>query len=120
MVELLQCRSLAKNLAGLSLLLCLAAIAVPSVEAKVRYHKWEVKYQYKSPDCYQKLVITINGRSPGPTINAQQGDTVIVEIRNSLLLEDVAIHWHGIRQVIKSIMIYLSSLCSFECTGFLM
>lgn len=98
MAKLLRCRSLAKNLVGLCLFLCLASAAFPCVEAKVRYHKWEVKYEYKSPDCYKKLVMTINGRSPGPTINAQQGDTVIVVLKNSLLTENVAIHWHGIRQ----------------------
>ncbi|KAK1308262.1 hypothetical protein QJS10_CPA09g00524 [Acorus calamus] len=33
-----------------------------------------------SKDCFQKLAVTINGRTPGPTIYAQQGDTVVVEI----------------------------------------
>lgn len=68
-------------------------------EARIRLYKWDVKYEYKSPDCYKKLVITINGRSPGPTIAAQQDDTVIVEVKNSLITENLAIHWHGIRQV---------------------
>ncbi|GAU19752.1 hypothetical protein TSUD_78780 [Trifolium subterraneum] len=35
----------------------------------------------------------------GPTIQAQEGDTVIVEVNNSLLTENLAIHWHGIRQI---------------------
>lgn len=68
-------------------------------EAGVRHYKWEVKYDFRSPDCYKKLVITINGKSPGPTIEAQEGDTVIVEVNNSLLTENLAIHWHGIRQI---------------------
>lgn len=74
-------------------------VTVPLVEARVRHYKWEVKYELKSPDCYKKLAITINGRSPGPSIVAQQGDTIVVELKNSLLTENVAIHWHGIRQV---------------------
>jgi FtsP/CotA-like multicopper oxidase with cupredoxin domain len=74
-------------------------IYVPIAEARIRHYKWEVKYEYKSPDCYKKLVITINGKSPGPSILAQQGDTIIVEVTNKLLLENLAIHWHGIRQV---------------------
>lgn len=78
-------------------LICL--INFSSVEARTRHHKWEVKYEYKSPDCYKKLIITINGRSPGPTIFAQQGDTVVVQLKNSLWTENVAVHWHGIRQV---------------------
>ena len=83
------------------LALCLFTylIYIPIAEARIRHYKWEVKYEYKSPDCYKKLVITINGKSPGPTILAQEGDTVIVEVTNKLLLENLAIHWHGIRQV---------------------
>ncbi|KAJ1412856.1 Multicopper oxidase, type 1 [Sesbania bispinosa] len=68
-------------------------------EARVRHYKWEVKYEYRSPDCYKKVVITINGNSPGPTIQAQEGDTVIVKVNNKLFTENLAIHWHGIRQI---------------------
>lgn len=59
--------------------------------------------------------MTINGRSPGPTIYAHQGDTVIVELKNSLGTENVAIHWHGIRQVpqISSHSNYLDDFVSF-------
>ncbi|MCL7041870.1 hypothetical protein MKW94_021518 [Papaver nudicaule] len=74
-------------------------LTTSAVEAKVRHYKWEVKYQFQSPDCFRKLVIGINGKTPGPTIIAQQGDTIIVELKNSLLTENVAIHWHGIRQI---------------------
>ncbi|KAJ0975101.1 hypothetical protein J5N97_017066 [Dioscorea zingiberensis] len=70
-----------------------------SIEAKTRYHKWEITYQLKSPDCFQKLAITINGSTPGPTIDAQQGDTVVVAVKNGLFTENIAIHWHGIRQL---------------------
>ncbi|KAB1202100.1 L-ascorbate oxidase [Morella rubra] len=69
-----------------------------SAEAKTHFHKWELKYAFKSPDCYKKLAVTINGDSPGPTIYAQQGDTIVVEVNNTLVTENVAIHWHGIRQ----------------------
>ncbi|XP_065873189.1 L-ascorbate oxidase [Euphorbia lathyris] len=82
----------------LSLLIICFAIASIS-EGKIRHYKWEVKYEYKSPDCYKKLVITINGKSPGPTISAQQNDTIVVEVKNNLITENLAIHWHGIRQI---------------------
>ncbi|KAM1068279.1 hypothetical protein ACFX2A_000260 [Malus domestica] len=78
--------------------LCLI-IEVLVVVGRIRNYKWELKYEYKCPDCFKKLVITINGRSPGPTIHAQQGDTIIVEVTNSLWTENTAIHWHGIRQI---------------------
>lgn len=81
------------------ILLCLLFLASVSVEGRVRHHKWEVKYEYKSPDCFKKLSISINGKTPGPTIVAKQGDTIVVEVKNSLMTENLAIHWHGIRQV---------------------
>lgn len=84
----------------LVIFLCLLFLSANiSVEARIRHYEWEVKYEYKSPDCFKKLSISINGKTPGPTIVAQQGDTIVVEVKNSLLTENLAIHWHGIRQV---------------------
>lgn len=73
--------------------------SVSTTEAKIRHYKWDVKYEYKSPDCFKKLAITINGISPGPTITAHQGDLVVVEVTNSMLTEGLTVHWHGIRQI---------------------
>lgn len=67
--------------------------------SKENKHIWNVTYNYASPDCYKKLAISINGSVPGPTIDAVEGETVIVEVTNSLVTENVAIHWHGIRQI---------------------
>ncbi|KAF6164377.1 hypothetical protein GIB67_037534 [Kingdonia uniflora] len=84
----------------LCLCLFICVLTVSTVEAsKIRRYKWEVKYEYKAQDCFKKLVITINGKTLGPSILTQQGDTVIVELKNGLLTENVAIHWHGIRQI---------------------
>ncbi|KAI8536195.1 hypothetical protein RHMOL_Rhmol10G0237000 [Rhododendron molle] len=83
----------------MALFLSLSLLSVPfAAEARIRHFKWEVKYEYKSQDCYKKLAITINGQTPGPTIKARVNDTVVVELKNSLLTENVVIHWHGIRQ----------------------
>ena len=81
----------------LEFLLCMS---IPLVSAKIQRYDWTVAYELQSPDCFTKAVIAINGRTPGPTIRAQQGDTIIVELKNGLLKENTAIHWHGIRQVI--------------------
>ncbi|XP_021651094.2 L-ascorbate oxidase isoform X1 [Hevea brasiliensis] len=88
-----------KIVIGFACLLKLRKNNFSTVEARTRHYDWEVNYEYKSPDCYKKLAITINGRTPGPTILAQQGDTIIVKLQNNLLTENVAIHWHGIRQI---------------------
>ncbi|XP_078444795.1 cupredoxin superfamily protein [Wolffia australiana] len=77
----------------------LLCMSIPAASAKVRHYRWTVTYELKAPDCYTKGVITINGRSPGPTIRAQQGDTIVVELKNGLMTENTAIHWHGIRQI---------------------
>jgi FtsP/CotA-like multicopper oxidase with cupredoxin domain len=81
-----------------SLFLCLS-LSTLLARAATRRHEWEVSYQFKSPDCVRKLSATINGQTPGPTIRATQGDTVEVKVTNSLLTENLAIHWHGIRQI---------------------
>ncbi|KAF7065318.1 hypothetical protein CFC21_071436 [Triticum aestivum] len=79
----------------LFLLWVLAAVA----EAKTVHEQWEISYQFTHSDCVRKLAVTINGGTPGPTIRAVQGDTVVVTVKNLLMTENVAIHWHGIRQL---------------------
>jgi FtsP/CotA-like multicopper oxidase with cupredoxin domain len=39
---------------------------------------------------------TFNGRVPGPTIEAEVGDTLVVELTNELSVP-TTIHWHGLR-----------------------
>jgi FtsP/CotA-like multicopper oxidase with cupredoxin domain len=39
---------------------------------------------------------TVNGTSPGPTIEAQQGDLVQVTLTNEDVADGVALHWHGV------------------------
>ena len=39
---------------------------------------------------------TLNGTSPGPTIEAQQGDLVQVTVTNEDVAEGITLHWHGV------------------------
>jgi FtsP/CotA-like multicopper oxidase with cupredoxin domain len=39
---------------------------------------------------------TLNGTSPGPTIEARQGDLVQVTLMNDGVAEGVTLHWHGV------------------------
>jgi FtsP/CotA-like multicopper oxidase with cupredoxin domain len=39
---------------------------------------------------------TLNGRSPGPTLEAQQGDLVEVQLVNESVPDGVTLHWHGV------------------------
>jgi FtsP/CotA-like multicopper oxidase with cupredoxin domain len=43
-------------------------------------------------------MILVNDSLPGPTIRAQEGDTVVVRLRNGLP-EGTTIHWHGMTQL---------------------
>ncbi|KAH7061698.1 Cupredoxin [Paraphoma chrysanthemicola] len=46
-----------------------------------------------------RSMLTINGQYPGPTINANWGDTIRVTVKNTLTDNGTDIHWHGIRQL---------------------
>ncbi|CAM0952255.1 unnamed protein product [Alopecurus aequalis] len=87
-------------LAAAILCFCLGSSLLQAVaNAKEVYYEWDIEYQKKSPDCFEKLAVTVNGEAPGPTIHATQGDTVVVTVHNKLWTENTAIHWHGIRQI---------------------
>ncbi|KAL1849720.1 hypothetical protein Plec18167_005291 [Paecilomyces lecythidis] len=53
-----------------------------------------------APDGYSRTALTVNGSIPGPTIEADWGDTVVVHVTNSLTesKNGTSIHFHGIRQ----------------------
>lgn len=44
-------------------------------------------------------MLTFNGTYPGPLIEANWGDTVVVHVTNGFENNGTAIHWHGIRQL---------------------
>ncbi|KAK5633343.1 hypothetical protein RRF57_009057 [Xylaria bambusicola] len=46
----------------------------------------------------------VNNQYPGPTLKADWGDTVVVNIKNSLRLNGTSFHWHGLRQLGTNIM----------------
>ncbi|KIH92351.1 hypothetical protein SPBR_02389 [Sporothrix brasiliensis 5110] len=50
----------------------------------------------------QKAML-INGQFPGPTINANWGDTISVNVINKLQTNGTGIHWHGLRQLNNNI-----------------
>jgi FtsP/CotA-like multicopper oxidase with cupredoxin domain len=39
---------------------------------------------------------TLNGTSPGPLIEADQGDLVEVHVRNASVPDGITLHWHGV------------------------
>lgn len=63
-----------------------------------REYQFNISQAYASPDGFQKLMILVNGQSPGPLIEANVGDTVRVLVHNGLGNMSTSIHWHGIDQ----------------------
>ena len=43
--------------------------------------------------------ISINGRIPGPTLIVTEGQTIIVNVKNTMKNQDTTIHWHGMLQI---------------------
>lgn len=89
---------------------CLSILIYPLLGSTTLHFKWDVEYVHWSPDCFDGLVLAINGQFPGPTIRARAGDTVVVELHNKLHTEGVVIHWHGIRQVILLLVLPFFSI----------
>ncbi|KAL1902381.1 hypothetical protein Sste5346_001361 [Sporothrix stenoceras] len=51
----------------------------------------------------KKKAMLINGQFPGPTVNANWGDTISVNVVNKLRTNGTGIHWHGLRQLNNNI-----------------
>ena len=62
--------------------------------------KFKLKFEWGdvNPDGYPKRAILVNGQFPGPTIEVNLGDQVVIELDNGL--DDVSLlHFHGMLQV---------------------
>ncbi|QRV84901.1 Multicopper oxidase [Ceratobasidium sp. AG-Ba] len=62
-----------------------------------RTYNWVVATATGSPDGYYRPMLVVNGQYPGPMIEANEGDTVIVNVQNDMSV-GTTIHWHGIGQ----------------------
>lgn len=94
----ISCSHARRLLAGAALLVALISMTVGVMAGSVKHYKWKVDYKFWSPDCVEKLIISINGQYPGPEIRAREGDTIVVQLENLMPSEEVLIHWHGIHQ----------------------
>lgn len=65
-----------------------------------REYYFDIQYVTVAPDGYSRVAMAVNGSIPGPTIEADWGDNVVVHVTNSLALakNGSSIHFHGIRQ----------------------
>jgi Multicopper oxidase len=58
----------------------------------------------RSPDGIPRKVLTINGKTPGPTIIVNTGDRIIANFTNIDIAQGSTVHWHGIRQALSNNM----------------
>eukprot|EP00250_Pteridium_aquilinum_P018751 c24197_g1_i1 orf=512-2239(-) len=80
-------------------LACIVALASGKQLPNTRRFEFHVKYQTVTRLCSTKMVPTVNGQFPGPTLYAREGDNVLVKVSNELPDKNITIHWHGIRQL---------------------
>ncbi|XP_020090951.1 putative laccase-9 [Ananas comosus] len=80
----------------LGFVLLFGALARPTW-TKVHHHTFVIEETNYTRLCYTKSILTVNGQFPGPTINARNGDMVIVKVYNRAGY-NITLHWHGIRE----------------------
>ncbi|THW31058.1 hypothetical protein D6D22_10385 [Aureobasidium pullulans] len=73
--------------------LCLAR----SGFAAVRSHNFTIHTGERAPDGFSREVYLINNQQPAPHIEADEGDTLEIFVKNELAVE-TTIHWHGMLQ----------------------
>ncbi|KAE9369132.1 multicopper oxidase [Stipitochalara longipes BDJ] len=78
--------------------LVLLALQVLAISAKTVTYNWEVDWVSVSPDGHERSAVGINGQWPCPSIAADVGDQVVVNVKNCLVNETTSIHFHGIFQ----------------------
>ncbi|PIL29112.1 transporter [Ganoderma sinense ZZ0214-1] len=62
-----------------------------------RTYDFVVEERRGAPDGVEKLMLVVNGQFPGPTIEANTGDRIVVNVTNKMS-NSTAIHWHGLYQ----------------------
>lgn len=74
---------------------------------------WQVMMKTTTRLCSSKPIATVNGKFPGPTIYAREGDTVLVNVVNHAKY-NVSIHWYVISIYKDSHMIYMYSSTNYS------
>lgn len=63
-----------------------------------RSYNFTIAQSTLAPDGVQRPMLLVNGQFPGPTIEANWGDTISVTVQNNLANEGTSMHWHGMLQ----------------------
>uniref|UniRef100_A0A7N0R9L0 Laccase n=1 Tax=Kalanchoe fedtschenkoi TaxID=63787 RepID=A0A7N0R9L0_KALFE len=80
------------------LLFCISSTVPVQADVKTHYHDFVVQATPVTRLCNTQNSITVNGQFPGPTLEVNNGDTLVVKVTNKARY-NVTIHWHGVRQI---------------------
>ncbi|KAI8014157.1 Laccase-7 [Camellia lanceoleosa] len=78
----------------------LALSAASLTSAAVVEHTFQVQNLNIQRLCQQQVITAVNGVFPGPTILANEGDSLVVHVLNNSPY-NLTIHWHGIFQLLS-------------------
>lgn len=73
---------------------------VAALASQVREYNLTLQATWTAMDGNPRVVLTINGQSPGPAIEADEGDTLRIQVENKMFVE-ATMHWHGVFQLDK-------------------
>ncbi|KAF9152509.1 hypothetical protein BG015_005148 [Linnemannia schmuckeri] len=62
-----------------------------------RYYEWTISQHVVAPDGFERPMLLVNGKFPGPMVEANTGDMIVVKVTNNMV-NGTAIHWHGMFQ----------------------
>lgn len=68
-----------------------------AAEPTMRRYKWTITDQEVNPDGVYRPMILINGQFPGPLIECNEGDRLVIEVDNQGV-NSTSFHWHGLFQ----------------------
>jgi FtsP/CotA-like multicopper oxidase with cupredoxin domain len=90
-----------RALLGCLLLLAVAVVLssqsqASSLAAPVRAFDFVLRWKWLAPDGFWRPVITVNDQFPGPLIEVNEGDNVVLTVHNELMLEQTTVHFHGL------------------------
>ncbi|CZT25385.1 related to iron transport multicopper oxidase fio1 precursor [Ramularia collo-cygni] len=71
--------------------------------AQRREYSWTVRDHEHNPDGVYRPMILVNSQFPGPLIEVNEGDTIVVNVHNEAT-NATSFHWHGIYQNGSSFM----------------
>ncbi|KAA1477561.1 multicopper oxidase 2A [Dentipellis sp. KUC8613] len=66
-------------------------------QPQTREYNFTVGQVQGAPDGFSRPMLVVNGMYPGPTIEANQGDRLVIHVQNALP-NATSIHWHGLFQ----------------------